>query len=175
MLVTGVQTCALPISLAAYIYIFVLTIYILLFLLTCITYVTCRSMAETTKKVKGTRTYLVWTNEMDSALLSVLVDHHNRGDHAQNGWKPHVYNACIKHVKETCNIVINKEKIVARIKTFDKHYEVINKMLSQSGFGWDWDNNMVSVDSDEVWARYVEVRNKLILLFYNLTMHSFAT
>ena len=153
---------------------FVLTIYILLFLLTCITYVTCRSMAETKNK-KGSRTYLVWTNEMDTALLSVLVDHHNRGDHAQNGWKPHVYNACIKHVKETCNIVINKEKIVARIKTFDKHYEVINKMLSQSGFGWDWDNNMVSVDSDEVWARYVEVRNKLILLFYNLTMHSFAT
>ena len=154
---------------------FVLTIYILLFLLTCITYVTCRSMAETAKNKNKTRTYLVWTNEMDTALLSVLVDHHNRGDHAQNGWKPHVYNACIKHVKETCNIVINKEKIVARIKTFDKHYEVINKMLSQSGFGWDWDNNMVSVDSDEVWARYVEVRNKLILLFYNLTMHSFAT
>ncbi|CAM0903969.1 unnamed protein product [Alopecurus aequalis] len=112
-------------------------------------------MAEKPNK-KGSRTYLAWTNEMDTALLSILVDHHNRGDHAQNGWKPHVYNACIKHVKETCDVVINKDKIVARIKTFDKHYEVINKMLSQSGFGWDWDNNMVSVDSDEVWARYVE-------------------
>jgi hypothetical protein len=127
-------------------------------------------MAEPKNK-KASRTYLVWTNEMDTALLSVLVDHHNRGDHAQNGWKPHVYNACIKHVKETCNIVINKDKIVARIKTFDKHYEVINKMLSHSGFGWDWDNNMVSVDSDEVWARYVEVCN--VLIFCNLTMHSF--
>ena len=153
-----------------------LPIYILLFLLTCITYVTCRSMAE--NKKKGTRAYLPWSNEMDTALLSVLVDHHNRGDHAQNGWKPHVYNACIKHVKETCNVVVNKEKIVARIKTFDKHYEVINKMLSQSGFGWDWDNNMVSVESDEVWARYVEVCNILILLrldyafFYNLNIVS---
>jgi hypothetical protein len=105
--------------------------------------------------------------------LETTCDHHNRGDHAQNGWKPHVYNACIKHVKETCTIVINKDKIVARIKTFEKHYEVINKMLSHSGFGWDWDNNMVSVDSDEVWARYVEVCN--ILIFCNLTMHSFAT
>ncbi|KAK1666579.1 hypothetical protein QYE76_054738 [Lolium multiflorum] len=87
----------------------------------------------------------------------VRVADKGRGDHAQNDWKPHVYNACMKHVKETCNIVINKDKILARIKTFDKHYEVINKMLSQSGFGWDWDNNMVSIDSDEVWARYVEV------------------
>ena len=142
-------------------YICVLTIYILLFLLTCITYVTCRSMAE---KKKGSRVYLAWTNEMDTALLSVLVDHHNRGDHAQNGWKQHVYNAFIKHVKETCNVVINKDKIVARIKTLDKQYDVINKMLSQSGFGWDWDNNKVSVDSEEVWARYVEVCNILILL-----------
>jgi hypothetical protein len=32
-------------------------------------------------------------------------------------------------------------------------------MLAQSGFGWDLDNNMVSVESDEVWARYVEVCN----------------
>jgi hypothetical protein len=30
-------------------------------------------------------------------------------------------------------------------------------MLAQSGFGWDWDKNMVMVDSDEVWSRYVEV------------------
>ena len=111
---------------------------------------------------------------MDTALLSVLVDHHNRGDHAQNGWKPHVYNACIKHVKETCNVVVNKDKIVARIKTFDKHYEVINKMLSHSGFGWDWDNNMVSVESDEVWARYVEVCNILLdyAFFCNLNIVS---
>jgi hypothetical protein len=48
-----------------------------------------------------------------------------------------VYNDCIKHVKETRDVVINKDKIQARIKTFDKHYEIISKMLAQSGFGWD--------------------------------------
>jgi hypothetical protein len=113
-------------------------------------------MAEPKGK-KYSRTYLAWTPEMDVALLAVLVEHHNNGDHAQNGWKPHVYNACIKHVNETCNVVINKDKIQARIKTFDKHYEIISKILAQSGFGWDWDKNMVKVDSDEVWSRYVEV------------------
>jgi hypothetical protein len=60
-------------------------------------------------------------------------------------------------VKETCGVDITKDNITARIKTFDKHYEVISKMLAQSGFGWDWDNNKVMVDSDEVWSRYVEV------------------
>ena len=95
-------------------------------------------MAESKGK-KGSRAYLQWTPEMDTALLAMLVEHHNRGDHAQNGWKPHVYNACIKHVKETCDVVINKDKIIARIKTFDKQYDIISKMLVQSGFGWDWE------------------------------------
>jgi hypothetical protein len=112
---------------------------------------------DETKGKKFSRIYLAWTPEMDEALLSMLVEHHNNGDHAQNGWKPHVYNACIKHVKERCDVAINKKKIQARIKTFDKHYEIISKMLAQSGFGWDWDNNMVMVDSEEVWSRYVEV------------------
>jgi hypothetical protein len=121
-------------------------------------------MAEPKGK-KFSRTYLAWTPEMDEALLSMLVEHHTNGDRAQNGWKPHVYNACIKHVKERCDVAINKEKIQARIKTFDKHYEIISKMLAQSGFGWDWDNNMVMVDSEEVWSRYVEVDIFYFFLF----------
>jgi hypothetical protein len=130
--------------------------------------------AQKTKKVP-TRAYLSWTTEMDTALLDTLVEHHNNGDHAQNGWKPHVYNACIKHVKETCNVDITKDKIVGRIKTFDKHYEIISKMLAQSGFGWDSENNMVEVDSDEVWSCYVEVLNIVIKFcdyFCNLTIIS---
>ena len=119
-------------------------------------------MAEATAK-KPNRAYLQWTPEMDTALLAMLVEHHNRGDHAQNGWKPHVYNACIKHVKETCDVVINKDKIIARIKTFDKQYDIISKMLAQSDFGWDWEKNMVMVESDEVWLRYVEVGSTSIL------------
>lgn len=118
-----------------------------------------RSMAEPKAKKITTRSYLTWSSEMDTALLSVLVEHHNNGDHAQNGWKPHVYHACIKHVKEKCNIDITKDNIVGRIKTFDKQYEIITKMLAQSGFGWDWEKNMVMVESDEVWDRYVEVLN----------------
>jgi len=107
---------------------------------------------------------------MDTALLAVLVEHHNNGDHAQNGWKPHVYNACIKHVKDTCDVDITKENITGRIKTFDKQYEIITKMLAQSGFGWDWVKNMVSVDSEEVWSRYVEVLNTKFILWLFLQL-----
>ncbi|KAG8076582.1 hypothetical protein GUJ93_ZPchr0006g40605 [Zizania palustris] len=93
---------------------------------------------------------------MDSTLLEVLVEHQNNGDHAQNGWKPHVYNAAIINVREKCNVDITKENITSRCKTFDKHYEVISKILAQSGFGWDWENHRLSIDSDDVWSKYVE-------------------
>ncbi|KQK06796.1 uncharacterized protein LOC100845985 [Brachypodium distachyon] len=112
-------------------------------------------MAEANGK-KGSRGYLTWTPDMDTALLAVLVERHNNGDHAQNGWKPHVYNACIRHVKDTCGVDITKDNMTARCKTFDKHYEVISKILAQSGFGWDWENNKLSIDSEDVWSKYVE-------------------
>jgi hypothetical protein len=98
------------------------------------------------------RVYLTWTDEMDAALLAVLMEHHNNG-----GWKPHVYNAAIRNVCEKCNVKITKDNIASRCKTFDKHYEVISKILSQSGFGWDWVNDKLLIDSDDVWNKYVEV------------------
>ncbi|XBI62208.1 hypothetical protein VPH35_042867 [Triticum aestivum] len=93
---------------------------------------------------------------MDDALLEVLVEHHNKGDHAQNGWKPHVYTHAIRNVKDKCNNDITKDNISGRMRTLDHHYEVIRKILSQSGFGWDWTYNRLSMDSDDVWAKYVE-------------------
>ncbi|KAE8767278.1 hypothetical protein D1007_61393 [Hordeum vulgare] len=107
------------------------------------------------------RTYLTWTIEMDIALLEVLVQHDNNGDHAQNGWKSHVYVPVITNVREKCNVTITKESIISRCKTFEKHYEAISKMFSQSGFGWDWVNNKLSIDSEDVWTKYVAANNKI--------------
>ncbi|KQJ94523.1 hypothetical protein BRADI_3g11003v3 [Brachypodium distachyon] len=93
---------------------------------------------------------------MDKALLDVFVEHYNKVDRAQNQWKPHVYTTAVKNVIEKCEMKITKENIISRSKTFDKYHAIIRKMLSQSGFGWDWDNNKISVDSDDVWNTYVQ-------------------
>jgi hypothetical protein len=108
---------------------------------------------EEAKGKKYNRNYVQWTLEMDRALLDVLVEHHNNVDHAQNGWKSHVHHNAIKAVRKKSG----KEKIVSRCKTLDKHYEIVSKILAQSGFGWDWEKNVLQTDSDEVWDRYVEV------------------
>jgi hypothetical protein len=63
---------------------------------------------------------------------------------------------------EKCTVELTKDNIISRSKTFDKHYVIVNNMLSQSGFGWDDDKNMISVE-DDVWNNYA----KVIITFSN--------
>ncbi|KAI5016354.1 hypothetical protein ZWY2020_006205 [Hordeum vulgare] len=97
---------------------------------------------------------------MDAALLEVLVHHHNMGDHSQNGWEAYVYTPSIKNVKEKCSKDITKENILGRLRTFGKKFEVISKILSQSGFGWDLVNHKLSTNSDDVWTKYVKANKE---------------
>uniref|UniRef100_A0A8R7REA9 Myb/SANT-like domain-containing protein n=1 Tax=Triticum urartu TaxID=4572 RepID=A0A8R7REA9_TRIUA len=93
---------------------------------------------------------------MDEAMLNVFVEHYNRGDRAQNGWKPHVFTAVVNNVRAKCNVDITKENVISRCKTIDRHYVNVSKMLSTSGFGWDWTHNKLMVDSEDVWSNYVK-------------------
>ncbi|XBI84050.1 hypothetical protein VPH35_092438 [Triticum aestivum] len=106
-------------------------------------------MVEETKK-KFSRDYLTWTDEMDKG---------------QNGWKPHVYNAAIKAIHDKCGLHVTKEKICSRMKTFDKHCATISKILSQSGFGWDWVNNKLLMDSDDVWNKYFQNWEAILTIY----------
>ncbi|KAI5013738.1 hypothetical protein ZWY2020_040624 [Hordeum vulgare] len=105
---------------------------------------------------KGGKNYLTWTDEMDEAMLNVFVDHYNRGNRAQNGWKSHVYIAVVNNVRAKCNVDITKENVMSRCKTIGRHHVNVSKMLSTSGFGWDWICNKLMVDSEDVWSKYVK-------------------
>nr|CAB3458242.1 unnamed protein product [Digitaria exilis] len=78
---------------------------------------------------------------MDQALLDVFVEHHNNGDRTANGWKPHVYTAAVRNVRDKCNVDITKDHVVSRCKTFDKHCNVLGKILAHGGFEWDQNRN----------------------------------
>jgi hypothetical protein len=57
--------------------------------------------AEAKRERKVVGFYITWITHMATTMLAILVENHNIDDHAQNGWISHVYNACIRHVKET--------------------------------------------------------------------------
>ena len=122
---------------------------------------------EKGKKSGSGKGYISWNDDMDKALLDTFVEYYNKGDRCQNGWKSHVYTAAIKNVREKCNVEITKDNIMSRNKTFDKHHTIINGMLETSGFGWDWNKNKISVDSDSVWEAYVAVSFSILLLHYH--------
>lgn len=62
--------------------------------------------------------------------------------------------------KDKCDKDITKDNISGRLRTFDKYFKVISKILSESGFGWDWINNKPSIYSGDVWDKYVGVTTK---------------
>jgi hypothetical protein len=109
------------------------------------------------KEKKTSRGYVPWIDEMGKVLLDTLVEYYKKGDRCQNGWKPHAYIAAVKNVHEKCGVTITKDNISSRSKTFDKHYIILSGLLSNSGFGWDWDKNKLSIDSDSVWKEYIAV------------------
>uniref|UniRef100_N1QQ48 DDE Tnp4 domain-containing protein n=1 Tax=Aegilops tauschii TaxID=37682 RepID=N1QQ48_AEGTA len=64
------------------------------------------------------RNYCAWDDEMDDALLEVFVENHNKGDHAQNGWKPHANKAC-KEIKSCKSKVIKNWESICIIYSKD--------------------------------------------------------
>jgi hypothetical protein len=68
-----------------------------------------------------------------------------------------VYTVVVKNVRQKWQTEVTKKNIISWSNTFDKHYVIVNKMLCQSSFGWDYDNNMISFDSKDVWNNYVKV------------------
>lgn len=94
---------------------------------------------------------------MDQALLDVLVEHHNNGNHTANGWKPHAYSAAVKNVREKCNVEITRDHVLSRCKTFDKHCSTISKLLARSEFGWDRNKNMIVIHNEDAWKMYIQV------------------
>jgi hypothetical protein len=117
---------------------------------------------DSSNERRKSRSYLTWTDNMDQALLDILVEHHNNGNHTANGWKPLVYSAAVKNVREKCSVEITKDHVCSRCKTFDKHCSIISKLLAHTDFGWDRDKNMLIIQNEDSWKRYIEVGYKFV-------------
>jgi len=108
------------------------------------------------------RSYMHWTETKDTSLSTALLEQQGMGNKGAKGWKGPAFKADIQALKDECDVIINKEKIIARLKTWNKYYIEISALLDTSRFGWDWERNVVRVDSEEVWASYVQVNYNFI-------------
>ena len=122
-------------------------------------------IGEGSNKGKG---YLTWTPQMDKILSSCFVDQMNQGNRLDGkfAWKAMSWTAAINALREGLNIYVTKGNIQSRLKTWEKHHEIISNMLSTSGFSWNYDKGRVEVE-ERVWNAYVQVR-----FFYMIILSS---
>ncbi|KAM7470044.1 hypothetical protein LguiA_008227 [Lonicera macranthoides] len=117
-------------------------------------------IGEGSSKGKG---YLTWTPQMDKILSSCFVDQMNQGNRLDGkfAWKAVSWTAAINALREGLNIYVTKGNIQSRLKTWEKHHEIISNMLSTSGFSWNYDKGRVEVE-ERVWNAYVQVHTKAV-------------
>lgn len=89
-------------------------------------------------------------------ILSYALVQHSLDHNTPKCWKSVAFTAAITALKNICDVETSKEKVMSHLKTWNKYYIEVSVMFDMSGFGLDWERNMVKVDSEEVWANYVK-------------------
>ncbi|KAI3807117.1 hypothetical protein L1987_23041 [Smallanthus sonchifolius] len=104
-----------------------------------------------------------WNEKENEKLVASMLDVLNSGSNykSDNGFKPGFINA----VEQQLAILLPeagikaKPHIESRIKTMKSDWSVVHDMLSwnnTSGFGWDYNNNMLDAPQP-VWQAYIQV------------------
>lgn len=106
-----------------------------------------------------------WSESEDDKLVEAMLDVLNSGSQykADNGFKPGFTLAVEKQLAISLPDAGIKAKphIESRIKTLKSDWSAVHDMLSwnnTSGFGWDYENNMLDAPTP-VWTAYIQVSN----------------
>ena len=69
---------------------------------------------------------------------------------------------------------ITKDHVMSRCKTFDKHCNVLGRILAHDGFEWDQDRNKLVIHNEDAWSRYIEVgqMHSLLLICTEISLGS---
>jgi hypothetical protein len=110
-----------------------------------------------------------WNDRMDKILIDIFLEEYGFGSNANNSWKPEVYTRVCREIQKQLGQMVTSSNVKARIKTLKSNYKAAKEVISQSGFGWDPQTNMVTADA-LTWKEYLEVffyYNFKIILFFS--------
>ena len=106
---------------------------------------------------------LMWTLEMEFALLTSMLESVRNGLRAESGFKKEAWKTAVEDVKK---VLKNKrEVIVDQLKTKFQWYKTKWKEWSlikkNSGWGWD-DDTELFLASDSEWDLHIKVRHNIL-------------
>ncbi|KAF2291812.1 hypothetical protein GH714_035703 [Hevea brasiliensis] len=110
--------------------------------------------------------YISWTEEMDHCLTELLLEQVLLGNRLAKNFKAAAYTAALTVLNKKFALVLTKENIRNRLKTWRKQYGLVKELLSHSGFEWDERQKMV-VSSDSKWNEYIKNFSELQIIVGN--------
>ncbi|KAI3461172.1 hypothetical protein Pfo_017835 [Paulownia fortunei] len=100
-------------------------------------------------------TYMVWTDEMDQCLSEILLRQVKLGNKLRKNFKSVAYAAAVDALNEKFVLDLTVESVKSHVKTWQKLYYLVKKLLCVEGFEWDERKKMV-VASDSVWDDHIK-------------------
>ena len=124
----------------------------------------------TTSSPKKRKPRRFWNHREEVFLITSMKDviaSNPRWKLDNNQFRAGFYNECEKKILSAFprTDLRATPHIDSKIKLWRKQYNTLQDMLKISDFGWDDEQKMVLVDSDDVWLNYVRVYIIFILLF----------
>ena len=115
--------------------------------------------------------YITWTIEMDKVLGACFIEQMNQGNKLDGKFarKSTSWTAAIHALMVNLNIKVDKNNIQARLKTWEKHYDILHPLLvscnSGSPITWDYTAGRLMVHDENV----ENERLKVSLCLYDFT------
>ncbi|CAK9140094.1 unnamed protein product [Ilex paraguariensis] len=107
------------------------------------------------KEMKHKGKNVVWSQAMDKCLIEALAIQARNGNKIDKCFNENAYTAACVAVNTRFNLSLNNQKVVNRLKTIKKRYKITRDMLSQDGFTWNPNTNMIECHNEDLWKRYI--------------------
>ncbi|KAF9602450.1 hypothetical protein IFM89_028001 [Coptis chinensis] len=98
-----------------------------------------------------------WTAPMDRYFVKLMVDQVHDGQYLDGQFSKHAWRQMEEKFKAKFGPSFTTRLLKNHYRALKKNYNCIKTLLSESGFGWDNEREMVYADHDHVWDDYIKV------------------
>ncbi|KAG6410366.1 hypothetical protein SASPL_128424 [Salvia splendens] len=126
-------------------------------------------MASNSRVGKEKSKYCSWTSEMDKVLGACFIEQMNEGKKLDGkfAWKSTSWTAAINALMVNLNIKVDKNNIQARLKNWEKHYEILHPVLMSCNSGtpitWDYTMGRIVVHDENANAKRAQYRRRIVV------------
>jgi hypothetical protein len=96
-----------------------------------------------------------WSVGEEKLLIDTLIAEVRRGKRADSSFKVTSFALVQQRINAIYQTTYELQRVRNKYSALKKDYDIFSALKSNSGFGWDEGNQLVT--ADEVWERYLKV------------------